>query len=158
MTTAGTRENLCLSVDVVEDVGVAEGVGNVDMVEPPLGCVGVGDVGVGTPSSGCAVVGDVGVVELSSRSVAVGMGAVGVDVGVGRDDHYHRTINGRPIPRQNERVGIRGGKILSQTPPRRPIGSSAELRALLGSTWRSIYSWTLSNAPIARHAFGRKSG
>ena len=29
VTTAATTENLCLSVDVAEDVGVAEGVGDV---------------------------------------------------------------------------------------------------------------------------------
>jgi hypothetical protein len=57
------------------------------------------------------------------------MGGVGVEVGVALDDHYHRSINGRPNERQNERVGIRGGKTLSQIPLQRPIGSSVELGA-----------------------------
>jgi hypothetical protein len=68
---------------------------------------------------------------------------VAVEVGMVRDDHYHRSINGRPDERQNERVRIRGGETLSQIPPRRPTGSSVEFRAHLGSTWRSIASWTL---------------
>lgn len=108
-------------MDVDKDGGVAEGVRNANMVEPSLGCVGVGGVGVG---------------ELSSRCMGVVVGHVGVAL----DDHYHRSINVWPIFRQNERVGIRGGKIRSQIRPHRPIGSSAELRAPPGSTWRSIDS------------------
>ena len=42
VTTAATTENLCLSVDVAEDVGVAEGVGDVGVVEPTLGCLAGG--------------------------------------------------------------------------------------------------------------------
>jgi hypothetical protein len=104
VTTAATMENLCLSVDVAEDVGVAEGVGDVGVVEPTLGCL-AGE-GVEEPSSGCAAVGNVGVVELLSWcvAVAVAVGTVAVDVGVALDDHYHRSINGRPNERQNERV------------------------------------------------------
>ena len=86
VTTAATTENLCLSVDVAEDVGVAEGVGNVGVVEPTLGCLAGG--AVVEPSSGCAAVGDVSVVELLSRCVAEAVGAVVVDVGVALDDHY----------------------------------------------------------------------
>ena len=160
VTIAATTENLCLSVDVAEDVGVAEGVGDVGVVEPTLGCLAGG--AMVEPSSGCAAVGDVGVVELLSRCVAEAVGAVAVDVGVALDDHYHRSINGRPISRQNESVCISGDKTLGdktldQIPPRRPIASSVDLLAPLGSTWSSIDSWTLSHAPIARHAFGRKS-
>ena len=108
------------------------------MVEPSSGCLAVGAVGVVEPL-GCVGVGGVGMVELLSRCVTVGVGAVAVQVGVALDDHYHRSINGRPISRQNERAGI-----LSQIPPQRPIASFAELRAPLGSTWRSIDSWRLS--------------
>ena len=61
VTTAATTENLCLSVDVAEDVGVAEGVGDVGVVEPTLGCVAEVGVAVGEPSLGCAAVGDLGV-------------------------------------------------------------------------------------------------
>ena len=49
--------------------------------------------------SGCVGVGCVGVVELLSRFVAVdvgAVGAVGVEVGVALDDHYHRSINASP--------------------------------------------------------------
>ena len=60
-TTAATTEKLCLSVDVAEDVGVAEGMGDVGVVEPTLGCVAEVGVAVGEPSLGCAAVGDVGV-------------------------------------------------------------------------------------------------
>ena len=67
-TTAATRDNLGLSVDVDEDGGVAEGVGGAGMVEPPLGCVGVGGVDVVELSSGCEVL----------------------------DDRYNRSTNGRP--------------------------------------------------------------
>jgi hypothetical protein len=160
VTTAATTENLCLSVDVAEDVGVAEGVGNVGVVEPTLGCLAGG--AVVESSSGCAAVGDVSVVELLSRCVAEAVGAVVVDVGVALDDHYHRSINGRPFSRQNESVCISGDetlgdKTLDQIPPRRPIASSVDLLAPLGSTWSSIDLWTSSHAPIARHAFGRKS-
>ena len=157
VTTAATTENLCLSVDVAEDVGVAEGVGDVGVVKPTLGCL-AGE-GVVEPSSGCAAVGDVGVVELLSRcvAVAVAVGTVGVHLGVALDDHYHRSINGRPISRQNESVCISGGETLGQIPPRRPIGSSVGLLAPLGSAWRSIDSWRSSHAAIARRAFGRKS-
>jgi len=63
----------------------------------------------------------------------------------------------RPNERQNERVCVRGGETLTQMPPRGPIASFVGFPAPLGSMSRSIDSWTLSNAPIARHAFGRKS-
>ena len=159
VTTAATTEYLCLTVDVAEDVGVAEGVGDVGVVDPTLGCLAGG--GVVEPSSGCAAVGDVGVVEMLSRCVAVAVAvavrAVAMDMGAALDDHYHRSINGRPISRQNESVGITGGETLDQIPPWRPIRSSVELLAPLGSTWRSINSWRSSHAAIARHAFGRKS-
>jgi hypothetical protein len=103
-------------------------------------------------SSQCPVVGAVGVVELLLRCEAEG------DVGgVVLDDHYHRSINVRPNERQNGRVRVRGGEILTQIPPRGPIASFVGFPAPLGSTSRSIDSWTLLNAPIARHAFGRKS-
>ena len=69
---------------------------SVGVVNPSLGCVGVGAVGVVEPSSRCVAVGDVGVVDLSSRYDAVAVGDVVVDVGVALDDHYHRSINGRP--------------------------------------------------------------
>jgi hypothetical protein len=162
VTTAATRDKLGLTLDVDEDGGVAEGVVE-GVVEPPLFCVGVGGVGaVECPVVGavgmvelllrCAVVGDVGVVERSLRCEAVG------DVGdVALDDHFHRSINGRPIERQNERVGMTGSKTLSLILPQGPIGPSVEFWAPLGSTSRSIDSWTLSNAPFATHAFGRKS-
>ena len=91
------------------------------------------------------------------EAVVAAVGAGAVAVGVALDDHFLRSINARPISRQNERVGIRGGKTLGQIPLRRPIGASVEIQASLGSTWRSIDSWTLSNAPIARRVFGRKS-
>ena len=45
-TTAATRENPCLSLDVAEDAGVAEGVEGGGVVELWSGCVAVGDVGV----------------------------------------------------------------------------------------------------------------
>jgi len=121
VTIAATTENLCLSVDVAEECGVAEGVGNVGVVEPILGCL-AGE-GMVEPSSRCAAVGNVGVVELLSRcvavavAVAVAVGAVTVDVGVALDEDYHRSINGRPISRQNESVGITGGETLDQIPP-----------------------------------------
>ena len=98
---------------VAEDEGVAEGV-----VEPSLRCVGVGGMSVGELLSRCAAVGDVGAGELSSRFAAVDVGGVDVEVGVVLDDHFHRSINGRPNGRQNERVGIRGGETLSQIPLR----------------------------------------
>jgi hypothetical protein len=161
-------------VDVAEDVGVAEGMGDVGVVESTLGCLAEVGVAVGEPSSGYVAVADVGVEDLSLRSVAVGPPAV--EVGVALDDHFLRSTNGRPTSRQNERVGISlgdnngrpiskqnermeisGCEPLGQIPPRPPIASSVEIQAPLGSTWRSIDSWTLSNAPIARHAFGRKS-
>ena len=49
-------------------------------------------------------------------AVAVAVGTVGMDVVVALDDHYHRSINGRPISRQNESVCISGGKTLGQIP------------------------------------------
>ena len=92
-----------------------------------------------------------------SRSVAVDVGAGAGAVGVALDDHFLRSTNGRPISRQNESEWASGGETLCQIPPRRPIGAFVEIQAPLGSMWRSIDSWTLSNAPIARRAFGRKS-
>jgi hypothetical protein len=109
VATATTTGNPVISVAVAEGVAVAEDVGLVEgVVERSLRCVGVGEL-----SSRCAAVGDVGVVELSSRCAAVGVGDVGVEVGVVRDDHYHRSTNGRPNERQNEHVRIRGGETLS---------------------------------------------
>jgi hypothetical protein len=100
VATATTTGNPVISVAVAEGVGVAEDVGLVEgVVERSLRCVGVGVVGVGELSSRCAAVGDVGVVELSSRCTAVGVGGVAVEVGVVRDDHYHRSINGTPNER-----------------------------------------------------------
>jgi hypothetical protein len=50
VTTAATRDNLDLSVDVAQDVGVAEGEGAVGVVEPSSRCVAVGVVDVGVAS------------------------------------------------------------------------------------------------------------
>ena len=98
------------------------------------------------PSSGCAAVGDVGVVELLSRcvAVAVAVGTVGVDVGVALDDHYHRSINGRPISRQNESVCISGDKTLGdktldQIPRQRPLHLTPTART--GCGLYSLVCW-----------------
>jgi len=138
VTTAATREKLCLSEDVAEDEGVAVGVEDVGVGEPTMGCLAGG--GVVELSSGCAAGGAVHVVELLSRRVAVGV--VGMDVGVVLDDHYHRSTNGKLISRPNESVCITGGETLDLIPPPRPIGASVELLAILGSTWSTIHLWT----------------